>query len=191
MKRVIIMMVALLSLTVATAQTTDHLQFRNIPITGKLDAFAQKLRTAGFQQRFIDKDIAAFEGSFIGYSDCTIAVCGTPITNIVHSVIVCLPDTDSWSTIKVQYDNAKRQFSQKYGEPSFVKEVPYSRNGGDIEVYYIRDGRATYATRWELENGSIFIYINKSSKYGNVELVIAYIDEYGSEINDREKQDEI
>jgi hypothetical protein len=185
------------STTISTAATTQkqealdtlqHLVFKDIPISGNLSSFVNKMKKEGFTLGEQKENGALMKGTFVGNENCEILIIATSKAKTVWKVIIFLPEETSWYSIKSAYNNYKEQYIKKYGNPSktyafFAK--PYYEGDG-YETSAVKNDKCIYATFWDTENGSISVAI---SKYMQVKIV--YEDKINSDIDDKEKETNI
>ena len=173
---------------IVTAQdTTSHLEFKGIPINGKVDDFVKKLQTQGYS--IVNKeDIGIImSGQFTG-KEAEVMVINTKKTKTVWKVVVYLPKQTSWYRIKSDYEYYTEMFTKKYGAPthtfSFFSSPYYEGDG--YEMSALRNDKCTYYSSYHTQNGTISVEI---SKYEQIK--IAYEDSINSSLMDKEKEDAV
>ena len=195
MKRFLTIAVLIFSFMFVMAQTPNkHLTFKGIPITGTLEDFAQKIEAKGFKKTFSGKIAAEFEGEFAGYSGCKIYVFKIPNRNIVHKVVVVLPEKSSWARLEEEYNKFKGMLTNKYGESSWssekFKEGALTFND-DAKMASLKEGNCDYGTAWKVDNGYITVQISSipDTDGGNIGLV--YFDKINDALADKATEDDL
>jgi hypothetical protein len=169
-----------------SAQDT-HLTFKDIPINGELSSFVEKLKKEGFLLEKIDGNIAILKGKFVN-RDCEIYVFATPKTLIARNVTVYLPKETTWSSIKSDYHSFKASFWAKYGAPANSYEFfskPYYEGDG-YEMQALRLEKCTYASFWDVPEGTIVV---KISEFEQISFV--YEDKTNTEKGNAEKLENV
>ncbi|MDR0510837.1 MAG: hypothetical protein LBH06_07085 [Rikenellaceae bacterium] len=151
---------ALLSaLSLSVAAQTDkpkHLEFMGIPIDGNVNSFVAKLQAKGLKFVKWEEGSAIMSGDFIGRK-CFMVVFPTPKSKTTHSVIVIVQGAKVWSSLKSQYDNLVRLYTDKYGEPDEVEQTFKSpfHEGDGFEILSVQKDRCSYKTTWRLDENKI------------------------------------
>lgn len=169
------------SVLAINVNSQEHLKFKNIPIDGTVNSFAQKLEKIGFEIVLSKANQTALKGSFMS-EECLIMVTGTRKTNIVWKVTVYLPKEASWNTIKNDYFDVKKIFQQKYGE-GLSRESFFAphKDGDGNELELISSGEGMYTTYFTKKLGVIAVRISKASR-----IAILYEDKINLELRKRE-----
>lgn len=173
---------------VAFAQdTVSHLEFKGIPLTGKLDNFVKKLQEQGFSVENREGASVIMSGQFTG-KEAEVYVFSTKKTHTVWKVVVFLPKQTSWYTIKSEYQYYVDMFKVKYGDPlhtyAFFSSPYYEGDGYEMQA--VRLDKCNYFSSFHPQNGVIYIEI---SKYQQVK--IAYEDAANTVIMDSEKAEAV
>lgn len=196
MKKLFILIVVLFTLynTKTFAQSSqssqsEHLTFSNIPITGSLSSFVDKLVKQGFVRR--DGSDNMLEGAFADKGSL-ISVDVTPKSKVVYRVGVIFDDTQQWFNIETTYSRFKRLLKSKYGNPiveveAFNDKLP---NGATMPIIdrmsACKEGRCRYLSLWKNELGTISLSIAFLGHDLGTYVLLGYIDEKGSVLREKE-----
>lgn len=168
----------------AKSQTTEHLTFKGVPITGTLDLYVSKMVQNGFTHMKTNDNIAILKGDFAGYKACTIGVSTLKQKNLVYKIAVIFPNKDTWSTLSGNYFDLKQLLTEKYGKPSDAVE----KFDGDIQpkddnsrIYEVQFDRCKYYSIWDTDKGSIQLSIEHQS-VTSCYVTLSYFDKINSEI---------
>lgn len=140
------------------------IEFKGIPITGDVDAFAAKLQALGYNPLAVTDEDVVMTGEFVN-KDCVVLLHFTPKTKQIYNVFVALNDTySSWTTIKSVYHTYKDLYIKKYGQPE--KDLhfflsPY-REGDGCEMIALKNNECRYITRFKVSGGSIDVIMLKT-----------------------------
>lgn len=162
-----------------------HLLFKQFPINGDVNTFIQNLVQSGYslvEPYNYTYHAASLTGSFAGNNDCTIAVIGTPKTNIACCVMIFMQEHHIWYTLKDQYEKIKNQLKNKYGTPEsyeFFRDPYYEGDGSELTALW--SDHCTYLSNFTTENGKVGVHMSKEAK-----VLIAYQDKINCEIQDSE-----
>lgn len=166
---------------------TSHLEFKGIPINGKIDDFVKKLQAQGFTIVKKEDLGVMMNGQFTG-KEAEVMILNTKRTKTVWKVVVYLPKQTSWYSIKSEYKYYTEMFTKKYGTPlhtfSFFSEPYYEGDGYEMQA--IRNEKCTYFSGYHTQEGIISVDI---SKYQQIK--IAYEDSANTTLMDREKEDAV
>ena len=172
----------------ACAQNDDtHLEFRGIPIDGKIDSFVNKLERLGYTVSKQAGSNVIMKGTFAG-KDATLFILGTPKTNTVWKVAVNFSEASSWSSIKSDYKYYKEMFTKKYGTPKDVYEFfakPYYEGDG-YELQALRVEKCFYFTSYEVTGGTIVVQM---SRFEYIQII--YEDSQNYTIKSNEENDAV
>ena len=91
-----------------------HLKFKGVPIDGSLTEFVNKMKSAGFTHIGTPDGMAALQGDFAGYKNCTVAVFTVKPLNVVSMIGVIFQSSDNWADLKSDYDFFKEMLTEKY-----------------------------------------------------------------------------
>lgn len=161
----------------------EHIKFKGIPLNGNVNSFAQELVKIGFKIVESKGNIITMKGEFIN-KECEILVVGSKKTNLVWKVIAYLPKEISWSSIKSDYFEVKKQFQQKYGDGEsyeFFSKPYYEGDGYEMQALGV--DKCTYATYFTTELGTIAVDISKYEQ-----ISIGYEDKVNLEIKKAEAE---
>lgn len=117
MKKIFFILIGFIVALSSFAQDSQHLEFKGIPLDGKLSDFVSKLSKEGFTFKEYARDyVAVLEGNFAG-NYATIYILATPKSKTVWKATVNYNEKESWSSLKSDYSDMKELFTKKYGEP--------------------------------------------------------------------------
>ena len=164
MLSIIIVLTTMISFVQAqeTANSSEHLTFKGVPIDGTLNEYVSKLKRSGLTHIGIENGIAMLKGDFAAYKNCIIGVSTLKQKDLVSKIAVIFPECDTWSSLSNNYFNLKEMLTEKYGEPSeSVEEFQsYSQPSDDYsKMHEVGMNRCTYYTTYETGKGSIQLSI--------------------------------
>ena len=180
MKRFLILFLLLCPLVCRAQETGAHLKFKGIPIDGNYESFAQKLIDKGFVQLYAGDDAITLAGTFMAESNVTVNIYPDPATQVVAGVAAMISTNSTWPSTEQKYREVVAAYQEKYGKPAKHEE----RFDDDPELdftrmLYIMVGHCHYYSLWEVEGGSVSVYIDYHR--GNVCITCAYIDAQNAE----------
>lgn len=115
MKKIFFILIGFIVALSSFAQDSQHLEFKGIPLDGKLSDFVSKLSKEGFTFKEYARDyVAVLEGNFAG-NYATIYILATPKSKTVWKATVNYNEKESWSSLKSDYSDMKELFTKKYG----------------------------------------------------------------------------
>lgn len=183
MKKTILLMLICFVVLICNAQS-NHLSFKGIPIEGTVSDFSTKLAAQNYRVLESNENTCFLIGNFAGCDDVTIAVVGTPKTNIVYRITVFFDKRDSFSSLNVQYESFVKRYTDKYGKPeqsySFFLDPYYKGDGYELQA--LRQNKCRYISFFDVSNGHISIEISKLQK-----VVVNYEDLIGVKLYNEEK----
>ena len=183
MKRILLTIICVVAVLLAYAE--GHMTFKGIEIDGDMESFKSKLEKQGFSG--VVKDGAGLmTGSFTG-EDVMLAFYATPITKLVHTVVVVYESQSQWSISENKYNSLVGSLKKKYGEP---KESIWDVDEYSDPGHELRMDRATIVTRFECENGGISTGIRNLPGYGVV-VFITYWDKENDALNKAEVESDL
>lgn len=164
----------------------EHLRFKNIPIDGNIDTFADELIKQGFSKLASKGNIISLTGEFIN-KNCEIYVVGSKKSNLTWKILIVLPKESSWGSLKENYFEIKKQYQSKYGSGKSYEffSKPYFEGDG-YELQALRNEGCTYSTFWKTESGSIDLTISASGSNS-----LSYQDNQNTDIMRKEKEEVI
>lgn len=123
-----------------------HLDFLGIPINGFIDSFQKKLANKGIfidsqNNRYAEKGVRIFKGSFYGYKDCEIKVLYNEKNNIVFRVDVIIKDFPETNDnvigtivhqLTTHYKQANLKSIKRWSSDHASCEIMASRENGEI-----------------------------------------------------------
>ncbi len=164
-------------------QTNDHLTFKGIPIDGTLSDFVSKMKQNGLSYVSTEDGLTILQGDFASYKNCAIGVSTLKDKDLVHKVIVIFPDKPTWSALSGNYFNLKQMLTEKYGNPTEVKEEfdnSLKPRDDNSKMYEVKFDRCKYHSTWQLERGEIQLLISHNS-LTSCFVTLAYFDNANSE----------
>lgn len=125
MKRILLLLLlTVISLNCAlpaNADKEEYLQFMGIPIEGSVSSFVRKLQSKCFKlDTYVDNNVL-LSGTFAGYSNCIVYVCGDKDKQMSH-VYVTFPVQTNWTELEQRYNTLKSNLTEKYGTPTSIEE---------------------------------------------------------------------
>lgn len=185
----IMMLITCFFIVVSSFSQSSHIEFKGIPLDGKLSDFVSKLGKEGFTfEEYVDEGtIAIMKGDFAGDNVKTY-ILSTKKSNIVWKVVVFYGEKESWYSLKRDYLNLKELYTKKYGYPEKHFEFfsnPYEMGDG-YELQALKKEKCTYISYYKLPTGRISVRINKFC-----EIQVDYEDQINCELNEEEKENAI
>jgi len=188
MKKIIILVIVVLSTMISIAQTqvnTDssgHLTFKGVPIDGTLDEYVSKMKKSGFTHQDTEDESAILEGDFALYKNCIVGVSTLKQKNLVSKIVVKFPDRDTWSSLSSNYFNLKEMLTEKYGKPSECVEKfqSYTPSDDGSKMTQVQLDACKYYTTYQTEKGTIQLSI-KHDDITRCFVRLVYIDKINSE----------
>lgn len=178
-----LIIVCLIAVISSFAQSS-HLEFKNIPIDGKLSDFVSKLEKEGFVFKKYARDyVAVMEGVFAG-NYATIYILATPESKIVWKVTAGYNEKESWNSLKSDYLEIRSLYTTKYGAPEHFEffSKPYYEGDG-YELQALRKEKCTYASFYSLPLGTVVVEITQFCK-----VQVGYEDKSNYEIKKKEEE---
>jgi hypothetical protein len=168
------------------SQSSDHLEFKGVPLDGKLDEYVSKMIQEGFTVFGTENGIAVLHGDFAGYKGCTVGVSTLKQKDLVYKIGVIFPDKETWSTLSDNYFDLKEMLTEKYGKPTDVTEkfdVPsYSQPRDDNDkMYKVKFDNCKYYSIWKTDKGEIELSIEHES-VNSCFVRLSYFDKINSNI---------
>ncbi len=148
------------------ANAQGHLSFKGVPIDGSLNEYVNKMKQAGFVHLGTQDGTAILSGDFAGFKNCTIGVSALKSTNLVNTIVVVFPDSDSWSTLEGSYNALKDMLTQKYGAPAedVAEFQGYSKPRDDNDkLHELRMDRCVWYTTFRTNLGNIELSLGHQS----------------------------
>ena len=179
MKRILITLIATF-IAIASFGQNSHLKFKGVPIDGTLTEFVNKMKGAGFTHLGTEDGIAALQGDFAGYKNCTVAVFTVKPLNVVSMIGVIFQSRDNWADLESDYDFFKEMLTEKYGTPAVViEEFDRAPKDNNAKLYELTMDRCTWASGFETELGEIELSIEYQDFQSRV--VLRYRDKINTE----------
>lgn len=159
MKKIFLAFISLIIAISSFAQDA-HLKFKGVPIDGTLPEFVNKMKAAGFTHLGTDNGMAALQGDFAGYKNCTIGVYTIKPLNIVSMIGVIFQNRDNWTDLENDYNFFKEMLTEKYGAPEVVvEEFERTPQDSNDKLYELKMNRCTWASGFQTELGEIELAI--------------------------------
>ncbi len=182
MKKILTLMTLIMAFATQLSAQSEHFTFRDIPITGTVEEFGERLKELGYTPTGIPTQ---YKGKFIG-EDCILSVSSSEYTGLVYYVAVQFETTNSWISLKSNYSAIQELCTSKYGKPllslrSF--DSPYYEGDG-YEISAIKLGKCTYADIWEVDNGKIRMGIPQ-----NCSIILFYADKINEDLHEQAKRE--
>ena len=116
MKKILVIMMAIMMYVTSFAQTTEHMKFKGVPMEWTLQTFTNKLKAKGFTPFGVQDGVSLLKGEFAGYKDCTVVAVADK-SGMICKVTVVFPTMDKWGDLERCYSRYKSMLSEKYGDP--------------------------------------------------------------------------
>ena len=165
------------------------IEFKGIPITGDVDAFAAKLQALGYNPLTVTDDgIIVMTGQFVN-EDCSIFLLSTTKTKQIWKVAVFIENTyTSWSSIKNDYNNYKELYIKKYGHPDHDYHFfsrPYYEGDG-FEMSALKRDKCRYLVGFDMPGGAVSLKMAS-----NCQIVFQYENTVNSALDTAESESDI
>lgn len=160
----------------------EHLTFKDIPINGSIQEFVTELTRIGFKVTLNESSLAAMDGTFAN-KNCELIIGATSKSKKVYTILVKFNKSNSWYSLKHDYNEFKQLLQQKYHIKPDVTENFYDPyyEGDGYELQALKRDKCIYISTFKLINGEIVLYISD-------EVRIQYIDKINSGINKQEEK---
>lgn len=170
--------------------TTPHLAFKGVPITGSLKNYVARMESAGFRCITTEPRHAILYGDFAGYADCTVQVSTLQALNVVSTISVEFPDRNKWPSLSSNYTRIKSLLTKKYGAPASCVERfgGYSATNDSDKMIHVQLDQCKYITTFLTPLGVIQLSIATGFS-AHVKLV--YQDKANSKLVDRQAYDDL
>lgn len=174
MKKIILLLTALSVFLLAGAQ--EHLRFKNIPIDGPKKAFIEELQKSEFHLMEDSPVGASLRGRFTGKNASAFVM--TTSEGTVCRVAVNFDAPEEWLVLRLDFYSLLRSLSFKYGKPAeSVQEFQFPYSDGDgKELEALEKGRAHWYARYEMEEGTIHLFIANNPMSQRPSINIFYED---------------
>lgn len=160
MKRLLIIVLFLVSLVCGAQEQIAHLKFKGIPIEGNYEVFAQTLIKKGFTLQYTGDDGLMLKGPFMGESDVSVVVIPEPKNGALTSVMAMIDAGHNWQSIENKYRHVVNTYKEKYGEPAETVESFTNDISSDIlKLHYLSEGKCDFHSTWQFDYGKIMISI--------------------------------
>lgn len=165
-----------------TAESSNHLSFKGIPIDGTLSQYVAKMKQNGFKDFGTANGIATLQGDFAGYKECYVGVSTLKQKDLVYKIVVLFPAKETWSTLSGNYFDLKKLLTEKYGNPSVEVEKFDSNSEPDDDnsrMHEVNMDRCKYYSTWETDKGEIQLSIDHNG-VTNYFVTLIYFDKINS-----------
>lgn len=168
---------------IKNANPDVHIHLKRTPVSGSQNTFYGLLKKKGFTKV---EGYNALKGDLAGCA-ATIFADTTLITGTVWRANAALDARMNWKSVRYDYDLFKKYLSAKYGEPLKCEEkfIGAYREGDNFELKALGLGKCSFRSFWDLQVGTITIYISK--KGDGACLNIVYEDEAGRVLYEKER----
>ena len=187
MKKLLFLFLSVIAFYSAYAQQ-EHLTFKGIPIDGQAGPFVEKLKQQGFTVKQTLKDGDVVMDGIFANNDCEIFILVTPKTKTIWKIgIFNKRKYTNWSSIKMDYDELKNLYTQKYGNPSHDYHFfssPYELGDG-YEISALKLDKCTYYTAYDVKSGYISIKMSSTCQ-----IIMSYEDALNSALKTIESEKE-
>lgn len=181
MKRVLFLLTVFL--TSLNVFSQEHMMFNGIHIDGKVEELVHKLELKGYKLDTYLDGHAIMTGTFAGKS-ATLYILGTVRTKTAWKISVNFGESNSWYSLKGEYNDFKELYTKKYGRPESHYEFfsdPYYEGDG-YELQALRLNKCHYLTIYDLDTGSIAINLSSSES-----LTLSYEDKINRVLKTQEE----
>ena len=161
MKKILVIMMAIMMYVTSFAQTTEHMKFKGVPMEGTLQTFTNKLKAKGFTPLGVQDGVSLLKGDFAGYKGCIIAAVADK-SGMICKVSVVSPSMDKWGELELCYNSYKSMLTDKYGEPIKSEEYfseGYNRDASD-KIYGVEFDKYKYYSLFSCKEGEIQLEIS-------------------------------
>lgn len=148
------------------ANAQEHLSFKGVPIDGTLGEYIAKMKQAGFAHLGTQDGTAILSGDFAGFRNCTIGVSALQSTNLVNTIVVVFPESNTWSNLEGSYNTLKEMLTQKYGAPAedVAKFQGYSQPNDDNDrLHELKMDRCVWYAIFRTNLGNIQLSLDHQS----------------------------
>lgn len=158
MKKLVLFIMAVVTIGSASMAQNVHQKFMGIPMDGSVTQFSQKLQQKGLKKLTTRDGVEVLMGTFATTPDCTFIVVGNDARQMTK-VCVAFPSRERWSDLSSEYDGLKTLLTQKYGEPSAVVEEVRAQYSREDVLHHLMMDNATWGCGWSTEHGIIELEI--------------------------------
>ena len=145
------------------AATSNHLTFKGVPIDGTLKQYVARMKKAGFTYVGKEDGVAILKGDFAGCKGCEVYVSTLEGNDVVSRIVVVFPDQETWEYLYGDYKHLKELLTEKYGQPSAVKEefqgFNLSCETDNDKLHKVKMDECKYETRFTTDKGEIVLWI--------------------------------
>jgi hypothetical protein len=167
----------------AQNEKSEHLNFKGVPIDGKLSDYVLKMQKSGFTNLGIENGVAYLKGDFAGYKECVVGVSTLKQKDLVSKISVTFPEQENWSALSNDYFSLKEMLTEKYGKPSENVEMFQSRiqpEDDPSKMHEVMFDKCKYYSIFITDKGRIELSI-----FGSIDssyVLLTYYDKINSEI---------
>lgn len=166
----------------------QHLEYKGIPIDGKIEKFAEKLEQSfGYDNYKLVNTGCDWSMAGVEYGNrFDVYVYSSPLTHTTYQVILTI-DIKDWAKAKSLYMEIRKDLDKKYTLDSRSEsfERPYY-DGDGFEIQAFNLWKAQYSSYYKNKYGRVNLYIMQGYK-DEVSLNIAYIDNANEIIDEKEE----
>lgn len=182
--KIILLLIAFLSITSSFSQSSNHLVFKGVPIDGTLKEYVSKMEKEGFTDLGIENGTAKLNGEFAGYKECNLSVTTLKQKDLVYKIEVKFPKKDTWSTLSGNYFDLKELLTEKYGNPTEVVEkfdTNLQPRDDNDKIFNVKSDNCKYFSTWKMDKGEIQLSIQHKG-FESCYVTLSYSDNINSNI---------
>ncbi len=158
----------------------DVLEFKGIPIQGRLDTFVSQLEKKGYEKYYENDYAVILNGDFTSKS-VKVFVLSSRNTHTVWKVVVKFPEVNSWTSLKSQYRDMVDLYKQKYSVDQsyeFFSSPYYEGDGYELSAF--KHDKGNYITFFK---EGVIVEINDDAA-----LQVSYENKENAKIANSEKE---
>ena len=168
----------------------QHLEYKGIPIDGKIEKFVEKLEQS-FGYKTYNKSMG-YEYSMSGIEqncDFTIYVRSSPLSKTTYNIQLVSSELTEWNRVKSLYETICKEISKKYYlESKTEKFVSPYKDGDGFEIQAFNLDKAIYESFFKNKYGRVTVFIRKSfSSEKALAISVSYIDNANEIIDEKEE----
>lgn len=193
MKKLLTIIVLMLSISAQAQESSKHLKFMGIPMDCNAETFAKRLvREKKLIRKTppIETETPILMGEFSNHKDCTFFVHGKE-NDLVSGVTVTIVHEEKFSILYTEYQTMKRRLETKYGKPTIVDE--YFLNGEPSTDYgrmrELTEGNAKFEVTYVLEEGIVKMSMSSIDDIGRISIL--YVDKENALIENNKALDDL
>lgn len=187
MKKLALLLFAVLIGTASCTQKQEHAKFQGVSINGHIDDFVAKLEQLGYEEQARSEETngVLMTGKFTD-KDVHLFIYHTPESKTVWSVWTCFERVANWDDLKASYFECKAEYvkNTEWKEITYQEDFlePYEEGDGN-EMQAVREKKSNYWTHLNGSNGGISIAIST-----NCAITLIHTDYANFALNNAEKK---